>query len=528
MTDAVVHFCLDAHRPYVGSRSAQIRVKHGDDRPFIAGLMQTPIAVKTGQRLDFEVYLRGDTQDRPVTVLLGRPYGVFFRAYARLELSWVSDAWSRHAGSLVCDTDDADAVLAIGLSGNGILWIDKVSLMPEDNRAGWRSDVVEAIRAMRPGIIRWRGSTLINYQWHACIGPRHRRVPFVNHPWGNREENDVGLHEFLEFCEQVEAEPLVCLNANSTTLERILEEIEYCNGAADTPYGRIRVEMGHPEPFRVRYCQIGNEQRGEVYERTLIAYARAIREKHPELTLLASYPSDRIIRELSREVDYICPHYYKSCTPEGETEIQTLIRTIREKAANPDLKLGITEWNHTAGHWGWARAWLLTMYNALNAARMWNLYQRHGDRIRIANRSNMTNSCHSGVIQTSRSDMYFTPTYHVQRAYANRSGDRALRVETDVDTLDVAATRGDGFLTLSVVNYTGAPRAATVELAAAPPSEQAAKVRTLSAASLDAVNSFQEKHRIAPTETEIPLSGNKIEHIFPGYSVTILSIAPKG
>src|SRR5207302_993482 len=85
-----------------------------------------------------------------------------------------------------------------------------------------------------------------------------------------------------------------------------------------------------------------------------------------------------------------------------EAKLRGLISKIDQQARNKNLKLGITEWNHTAGHWGWARAWLLTHYNALNAARMFNMYQRLGDHIRIANRSNMTNSCCSGAIQTNR------------------------------------------------------------------------------------------------------------------------------
>ena len=523
MTDASVHFCLDAHRPFVGTHSAQIRIVRGDDRPFTAGLAQHPVSVRAGQRLDFEVYLRGETEGKPITVRIGRHYGVFFRAYASLVFAGVEERWKRFTGSLVCDTTDEEATLAIGLSDNGIIWMDKVSLLPDDNQYGWRTDVVEAIRAMKPGIIRWGGSSLIHYQWQECIGPRESRVPFVNHPWGNREDNDVGIHEFLQFCELVEAEPLMCLNSNSTTLERVLQEIEYCNGPADSPFGRIRAEMGHPATFNVKYWQIGNEQSGETYERTMVAYARAIRKKHPELTLLASYPSDNILLNLSDEVDYVCPHYYKPCTPAGEAELSGLILTIRERAKNPNLKLGITEWNHTAGHWGWARAWLLTQYNALNAARMWHVYQRHGDSIRIANRSNMTNSCNSGVVQTSRSDLYFTPAYYVQQAYAVYSGDEALHVETDADGLDVAATRrsNDGEVTLSVVNYLGAPITITLNL---PTSERhfPVNVWTLAAPSLDAVNSFSDKRYVAPVEAEIALKSQAARVTFAAYSVTLL------
>src|SRR5206468_6014473 len=138
--------------------------------------------------------------------------------------------------------------------------------------------------------------------------------------------------------------PLICLNSNSTSLPQIMDEIEYCNGPADSPYGRIRAQMGHPEPFNVRIThgvgtrQIGNEQSGEEYERVMVDYARAIREKHPDLVLLASYPSDNILLNLSDEVDYICPHFYVPYTKEGEGRLRGLIDKIEQQARNKNLK----------------------------------------------------------------------------------------------------------------------------------------------------------------------------------------------
>src|SRR5260370_6079535 len=131
---------------------------------------------------------------------------------------------------------------------------------------------------------------------------------------------------------------------------------------------------------------------------------------------MASYPAERILSLLSGDLDYVCPHYYAPYTSQGERELRDLIETIVREAQNKQLKIGITEWNHTGGHWGWARAWLLTLYNAVNAARTLNMYQRLGGRSRSANRSNLTNSCCSGVLQTNGTDLYPTPCYHGPKA----------------------------------------------------------------------------------------------------------------
>ena len=526
MVSATADFDVDSSNPYVGRQSARVCVEPKDNKPFIAGIIQDKIAVEQGKELKVEMYARGQGIDGgPLKVLLGRNYGAFFRPYDELEFGGVSEQWQRFSGTLTSEVSDDDASLAIGISTGGAFWLDKVSLMPVDNRFGWRVDVVEAIRAMKPGIIRFGGSSLIFYQWQNGIGPLERRVPFHNRPWGNMEENDVGLHEFLQFCELVEAEPLICLNSNSATLEQIMDEIEYCNGLADSRYGKIRAEMGHPEPFRVKYWQIGNEQAGEEYERIMVDYARAIRDKYPDLILLASYPSDNILFNLSDEVDYVCPHFYAPYTKERENGIRELIQNIRQKAKNKNLKLGITEWNHTAGHWGWGRSWLLTLYNALNAARTLNMYQRLGDMIKIANRSNMTNSCCSGVVQTSRSDIYFTPCYYVQKAYANLAGDRALKVNMDADeTLDISATQRqrDGEIALSVVNFSSEAQTRRIELPDLDISRGQARIWTLAGSSLSSVNSFQKKDNVAPEEYAMECSGSAHEHQFPAYSITIL------
>jgi alpha-N-arabinofuranosidase len=521
-----VSLTLDQYAPFVGRQSALVCVETGAELPFIAGISQGDIAVRRGERLAFEMYVRGrGLPGRPVQVLLGRNYGVFFKTYGRLEFAGITEAWQKYAGTLVSQVTDDHAELAVGISGPGAFWLDKVSLMPEGNVCGWRADVVAAVRALKPGIIRFGGSSLIFYQWQNGIGPRDRRAPFENRPWGNLEENDVGLHEFLEFCELVAAEPVVCINSNSTTLAQVLDEIEYCNGPANTRFGAARAALGHPQPFNVKYWQIGNEQEGPQYELTLAGYAEAIRRRYPDLILLASYPSDRMLTELSEAIDYVCPHLYDPYSPTMEERVRALIQKIRQQAKNPNLRIGVTEWNHTAGHWGWARSWLLTLYNALNAGRMLNMYQRLGDWVRIANRSNMTNSSCSGVIQTNAAGLYVTPTYHVQKAYANLSGDAALKVYAGAgETLDLSATiaRREGIVSLAAVNPSGAAQIRRIELTGLDLTGSQAHVWSLTGPAPDAVNSFEDPERVAPQETTVAWQEDELRYEFPPYSVTII------
>jgi len=448
--------------------------------------------------------------------------------YAEAALPALTRDWTCHAAELVCPTTDEHAVLSIGSQAPGTFLIDQVSLMPDDNRLGWRADVVEAIRALRPGLIRFGGSSLIYYDWRGGLAPRDRRAPFINHPWGNIETHDVGIFEFLQFCELVEAEPLICTNANASTTNSILAEIEFCNGPADSPYGRRRAALGHAAPFGVTYWQIGNEQAGAEYEQRLIADARAIRDRYPDLVLLASYPSDNLIDNLSDIVDYVCPHLYEPCTAATEAALHELSDRIRRAARNKNLRLGVTEWNLTGGAWGWGRRWLATQYAALNAARMLQLFQRLGDRIRLANRSNMTNSCFSGILQTSKTGLYVTPAYHVQRAFATLSGDIALGVRTGADeTLHVAATRhsGSGALAVSVVNLGASAATRIVDVSASISTPRRAQVWMLASPSILDINDWAAPQRVAPTESTLPVADGRCRISFPPYSLTIVRVA---
>jgi alpha-L-arabinofuranosidase len=163
--------------------------------------------------------------------------------------------------------------------------------------------------------------------------------------------------------------------------------------------------------------------------------------------------------------------------------------------------------------------------NALNAGRTLNMYQRLGNMIKIANRSNMTNSCNSGVIQTKQSDIYFTPCYYVQKAYANLAGDIALEIEADADeVLDTSATQRqkDGEIALFVVNYSGDAQTRKIDVSDLNVTNNWVNIWMLSGNSLEDVNSFQKKDCVAPKEYIMGFKSREFEYDFPPYSVTVL------
>src|SRR5260370_26224018 len=137
---------------------------------------------------------------------------------------------------------DINATLTIEFTGAGTLWIDNVSLMPEDNIGGWRSDVVAAVKALQPGIIRFGGSALDepglgDFDWRRTIGDPDRRPSF--RAWGGLQPTGPGLEEFVQFCRLVKAEPLICVRFAGRTPKDAAEEVEYFNGSAATAMGAL-------------------------------------------------------------------------------------------------------------------------------------------------------------------------------------------------------------------------------------------------------------------------------------------------
>jgi alpha-N-arabinofuranosidase len=482
------------------------------------------------------LYLRQEGLTAPVHVSLGRDYGPFAQSYATAHLEGVTGDWARYSAGLTPDTDDREAELSIRSTGPGALFVDQVTLMPEDHVRGWRRDVVEAVRALRPHCLRFGGSAVIYYDWKQGLGDPDRRVPFPNEPWGRMEPNDVGLDEFLQFCELVEAEPLVCVSYNVGDPADAAAQVEYCNGPVDSQWGRLRAANGHPEPYGVRLWQVGNEQAGPEYESRLAAYCEAMRAVDPSIEICSSFPTGAVVTQAGALLDYLSPHHYSPSVSAIAADIEAQRALVSRCGGERLLRLAITEWNHTAGDWGGPRAWLGTQANALFCARVLHLYQRSADFVAIANRSNLTNSWWAGVVQTSRDSLFVTPAYHAMRLLSTCSGRWPLRVVGDAGQrvggpetgapLDIAASIDDGgsALTVSLVNDGADPVAATLDLSAHLALPRPATCHVLAANGPDALNDFAFPTRVAPVTSELRV-GPTLRRSFPPWSLTVIVVS---
>ena len=258
---------------------------------------------------------------------------------AVLPLGEIGGEWAR------CEVDfeNADftgwATFALFITP-GKLQADAFSLMPTDTVNGWRRDVIDGLKRVKPSVLRFPGGCFASlHDWRDAIGPRDQRKPENSYFWGDVNYNDVGTDEFLQLCEALGCQAMLVVNffhpgkrfylnsehvmgnpnldAHGDDLPGITDIdagvecarqwVEYCNGDVSTPMGALRAKNGHPEPYNVLYWEMDNETfrwfPKEEYARTVIKYSKAMKSVDPRVQIgLCSYHDFRLVVEPMLEI----------------------------------------------------------------------------------------------------------------------------------------------------------------------------------------------------------------------------------
>lgn len=249
--------------------------------------------------------------------------------------------WQKYSIALKAGASDARARFALTFNNTGKLWLDHVSLFPQKtfrNRPnGLRKDLAGLIEGMKPAFIRWPGGCFAEGitieaapNWKQTIGPVEERAQAYS-PWGYYASNGFGYHEFLQFCEDIGAKALYVFNAGVSCEYRsgtfiaddelqpyiadALDAIEYAIGPVTSPWGKLRAANGHPAPFPLHYVEVGNEQSGPKYAARYNRFYEAIKNKYPQIEIMASMGiadvNDYTTRGM-KQIDYVDEHAYKA------------------------------------------------------------------------------------------------------------------------------------------------------------------------------------------------------------------------
>ncbi|BAV10274.1 Alpha-L-arabinofuranosidase C-terminus [Filimonas lacunae] len=248
--------------------------------------------------------------------------------------------WRKYTCDLLATADDGEAQFAMSFESAGKVWLDFVSLFPDNtfnNRPnGLRKDIAGLIAGMKPSFIRWPGGCFVEGitiesapDWKKTIGPVEER-PGTFSPWGYWSSDGLGYHEYLQFCEDVHADALYVFNVGVSCeyrsgtyvpeselqpyIQNALDAIEYAIGPVTSTWGRLRAKNGHPKPFPLKYVEIGNEQHGPKYARRYNLFYDAIRAKYPNIVTIASMGIGDVNRhtlDSMKQVQIADEHAYK-------------------------------------------------------------------------------------------------------------------------------------------------------------------------------------------------------------------------
>lgn len=463
--------------------------------------------------------------------------------------------------------------------------IDRVLLFPADHVEGWDPEVVDFMRRARLPMLRFPGGNFVSgYHWEDGVGPLDARPVLPNPAWPIIEWNHVGTDDWLRLCELVGAEPLICINAGNGSTDEARRWVEYVNGPADSPMGRRRAANGHPEPYGVRYWEIGNElygrwqigyTDGEGYALRYADFVAEMRKADPNLLLVANglgglrRTPDRkgyqrpewnyaLVRVNGRRVRSISVHPLiggrtdpRSDPVEiwqelvafadgyGDYLKELVARPMRQAGLEP--KVAITEmqiFTHQP-----ALPNNKSIAEPLWLASMLHTCFRSGGLVELLTHSALLN--HGGGLGKKRGVVYAEPVWWATHLYSTQPGTIPVEVRTDspvfsskgrycarrenVPYLDAAALldpEGETCTVFVINRHPGAAMQTTLDLRGFPAVGTVEAV-TLSAGSLTERNSWDTPDRIRPVPSRLTLTGGRLAHTFPPLSLTRLTFRRK-
>jgi alpha-N-arabinofuranosidase len=474
--------------------------------------------------------------------------------YASGKISGLGEKWNRFQVTLKTDrvVPTAKARFQITFEQPGTVWLGLVSLFPptwNDRPNGLRKDLMQMLVDLKPKFLRFPGGNYLEgdtietrFEWKKTIGPIEERHGHPC-PWGYRSSDGLGLLEFLEWCEDMKAEPVLAVYAGYSLrgihvnpgpelepyLKEALEEIEYVIGDTRTTWGARRAKDGHPKPFNLTYVEIGNEDwfdKSGSYDARFAQFHDAIKAPYPHLKTISTIANDQPekMRVHSRKPDMIDEHYYRSTdeflhmSPDYARKYDRSGPEIfvGEWAAHEDAK--IKPWDAAARQ----QPPTPSMKAALGDAAFMAAMERNSDLILMQCYAPLLVNVNPGgrqwrpdLIGYDALSSFGSPSYYAFQVFSRNLGDEILAMQSVETTIQGAATRDSktGEIFIKLVNPQDKPESLQLELKGIASLASKATAITLTAA-LGEINSIVHPHNVIPTTTTL-------EHVQPVFSYTL-------
>ncbi len=511
----------------------------------------------------------------PLTVSLESADGK--TAFATAEISGLTGDWQKFEVTLKTKKvkPSKDNVLRITTASPGTIWFQQVSLFPptyKDRVNGNRSDLMQRLADLDPKFLRLPGGNYLEgntiaerFNWKKTIGPIDER-PGHKSPWGYWSTDGLGLLEFLEWCEDLNMQPVLAVYAGYSLnhdhvnpgpdlqpyVQDALDEIEYATADASTPWGAQRIKDGHPAPFVLNYIEVGNEDefdRSGSYDGRFTQFYDAIKAKYPRLQIIAT------ARVKSRVPDLLDEHYYRS-----EEEMEAHALDYDKYPRTNHTKIFCGEWATRVG------SPTPNMAGALGDAAWMTGLERNSDLVLMASYApllvNVSDLVPGGSMQW-RTDLigydvlysYGSPSYYAQEMFSTHHGDTILATDSaNIPTelwrpparrrfgveqprppaqmirkifFDATRDSRNGTIFLKVVNTLGTPQPVTVEVSGVSSVQRKGREMVLKANNPNDTNSIEQPAKIVPISETVGGLGKEFTKVLPPYSITILELETK-
>lgn len=522
------------------------------------------IGIKADEPYRFSVWARGENQKIRVELIDNASMGET-QVITSKDLTVNSKEWKKYEVILTPKATFAKAHLRIFLASSGTVDLEHVSLFPvntwKNRENGLRKDLVQALLDTKPGIFRFPGGCIVEgtdiedrYQWKNSVGPVENR-PLNSNRWeytfphrfypDYHQTYGMGFFELFQLAEDLGAEPLPVVNCglacqyqNNTPdahvkvedlgsyIQDALDLIEFANGSTDTEWGKLRADMGHPEPFNLKFIGVGNEQWGPEYPERLKLFVEAIRKAYPDIKIIGSsgpnsegkdflylWPEMRKLK-----VDLVDEHFYR---PE-DWFLKSGSRYDNYDRKGPKVFAG-----EYACH-GKGKKWNHFHASLLEAAFLTGV-ERNADVVHMVTYAPLL--AHVEGWQWRPDLIWFdnlrsvrTCSWYVQSIYGHNRGTNV--VPLTMDKKPVSGQEGQNGLFASavwdeptqtyivkVVNTSDKAQKLNLEFAGLKKSFQLTdgKCTTLHCDNPEAENTLDEPNKIVPKETSVSIEGNALD-----------------
>lgn len=526
------------------------------------------IGVKKGEEYRFSVWARvpeGEAAGKIRIELADTKSMGEQQAFATADLTIDSKEWKKYRVILKPGATHPKAVLRIFLASPQTVDLEHVSLFPVDtwkgHENGLRKDLAQALADIKPGVFRFPGGCIVEgtdlasrYDWKKSVGAVENR-PLNENRWQYTfphrffpdyyQSYGLGFYEFFQLSEEIGAEPLPVLSCGlacqfqntdadahvplcnlDSYIQDALDLIEFANGAADTPWGKVRADMGHPAPFNLKFIGIGNEQWGREYPERLEPFVKAIRKAYPEIKIVGSSGPDSegeqfdyLWPEMKRlKADLVDEHFYRP---------ETWFLSQGARYDNYDRKGPKVFAGEYACH-GKGKKWNHFHASLLEAAFMTGL-ERNADIVHMATYAPLF--AHVEGWQWRPDMIWFdnlnsvrTVSYYVQQLFATHKGTNVLSLTMDKKPVTGAEGQNGLFasavydkntdeIIVKVANTSGKVQSLSLKFDGLKKKETLSEGRCikLSSADMDKDNTIENPEAIVPQETALRIDGQTLD-----------------